>query len=95
MEYHAARMKVVGIDQEAAEIRRETEKVRLEIAQQELAALKKKETENGIQISHALFRKNRFMLDKKFQQKSSKFAIILEYEKPKWLFTLFTRAFIR
>ena len=50
MEYHNQRMKVVAIEEEAANFRRQTEKIRFEIAQEELAQLKKRRTENGTQI---------------------------------------------
>ena len=47
MAYHNERMRVVAIDKEAAEFRRQTEKIKFEIAQEELAQLKRRRTENG------------------------------------------------
>ena len=39
--------------------------------------------------AYALFRKKRFMLDEKFQQIASTFAIYYIYENPKLLFPFF------
>ena len=43
-------MIVVAIDEEAANFRLETAKIKMEIAKEELAQLKKRRTENGTQI---------------------------------------------
>ena len=50
MAFHNERMRVVAIDKEAAEFRRQTEKIKFDIAQEELAQLKRRKTTNGIHI---------------------------------------------
>ena len=50
MEYHNRRMIVVAIDEEAANFRRETAKIKMEIAKEELAQLKRREIQNGTQF---------------------------------------------
>ena len=45
--------------------------------------------QGGGEVKESLFRKKRFMLDEKFQQSTSKFAIFYMCENPKLLFPFF------
>ena len=51
---------------------------------------KKKDIDEFLKYVHtSLFRKKRFMLDEKFQQNASKFAIFYRYDNPKLLYPFF------